>query len=210
MDIINSLKWRYATKKFNPSKKLSNKQVEVLKNAFNLTATSFGLQPVKMIVIENKELQEKFVELSYFQRQVADASHLLILCIDTNTTSEDINAYFDLEKETRNVSEATISKFREQLLQMYENKTIEEKQLSAIYQTYIILGNLMTVCAVEKIDACPLEGFIPEKVDKLLNLKEKNLKSVLMLPVGYRADDDIMCEMKKVRKPLNETIIEII
>jgi len=210
MDIINSLKWRYATKKFDPSKKLSNKQVEVLKNAFNLTATSFGLQPVKMIVIENKELQEKFVELSYFQRQVADASHLLILCIDTNTTSEDINAYFDLEKETRNVSEATISKFREQLLQMYENKTIEEKQLSAIYQTYIILGNLMTVCAVEKIDACPLEGFIPEKVDKLLNLKEKNLKSVLMLPVGYRADDDIMCEMKKVRKPLNETIIEII
>lgn len=210
MDIINSLKWRYATKKFNPSKKLSNKQVEILKNAFNLTATSFGLQPVKMIVIENKELQEKFVELSYFQRQVADASHLLILCIDTNTTSEDINAYFDLEKETRNVSEATISKFREQLLQMYENKTIEEKQLSAIYQTYIILGNLMTVCAVEKIDACPLEGFIPEKVDKLLNLKEKNLKSVLMLPVGYRADDDIMCEMKKVRKPLNETIIEII
>jgi len=210
MDIINSLKWRYATKKFNPSKKLSNKQVEILKNAFNLTATSFGLQPVKMIVIENKELQEKFVELSYFQRQVADASHLLILCIDTDTTSEDINAYFDLEKETRNVSEATISKFREQLLQMYENKTIEEKQLSAIYQTYIILGNLMTVCAVEKIDACPLEGFIPEKVDKLLNLKEKNLKSVLMLPVGYRADDDIMCEMKKVRKPLNETIIEII
>ena len=210
MDIINSLKWRYATKKFDPSKKLSNKQVEILKNAFNLTATSFGLQPVKMIVIENKELQEKFVELSYFQRQVADASHLLILCIDTDTTSEDINAYFDLEKETRNVSEATISKFREQLLQMYENKTIEEKQLSAIYQTYIILGNLMTVCAVEKIDACPLEGFIPEKVDKLLNLKEKNLKSVLMLPVGYRADDDIMCEMKKVRKPLNETIIEII
>ena len=210
MDIINSLKWRYATKKFNPSKKLSNKQVEILKNAFNLTATSFGLQPVKMIVIENKELQEKFVELSYFQRQVADASHLLILCIDTNTTSEDINAYFDLEKETRNVSEASISKFREQLLQMYENKSIEEKQLSAIYQTYIILGNLMTVCAVEKIDACPLEGFIPEKVDKLLNLKEKNLKSVLMLPVGYRADDDIMSGMKKVRKPLNETIIEII
>ena len=210
MDIINSLKWRYATKKFNPSKKLSNKQVEILKNAFNLTATSFGLQPVKMIVIENKELQEKFVELSYFQRQVADASHLLILCIDTNTTSEDINAYFDLEKETRNVSEATISKFRKQLLQMYENKTIEEKQLSAIYQTYIILGNLMTVCAVEKIDACPLEGFIPEKVDKLLNLTEKKLKSVLMLPVGYRADDDIMSEMKKVRKPLNETIIEII
>ena len=92
---------------------------------------------------------------------------------------------------------------------MYESKTIEERQLSAIYQTYIILGNLMTVCAVEKIDACPLEGFVPEKIDEILNLKELNLKSVLMLPVGYRAKDDIMGDMKKVRKDLSETIIEI-
>ena len=210
MNIINSLEWRYATKKFNPSKKLSNQQINTLKTAFNLTATSFGLQPVKMIVICNKELQEKFVEHSYYQRQVADASHLLVLCIEDDTTTEDINAYFDLEKKTRNIDESVIADFRKQLIEMYKNKSIEEKQLSAIYQTYIILGNLMTVCAIEKIDACPLEGFIPEKVDALLNLKEQNLKSVLMLPVGFRADDDIMSEMKKVRKPLKETIIEII
>lgn len=210
MDIINSLEWRYATKKFDYSKKLSNNQINVLKKAFNLTATSFGLQPVKMIVIQNKELQEKFVEISYNQRQVADASHLLVLCIDTDTTTEDINAYFDLEKETRGISESTIANFRKQLVEMYQNKSIEEKQLSAIYQTYIILGNLMTVCAVEKIDAIPLEGFIPKKVDELLNLKEKNLKSVLLLPVGYRADDDIMSGMKKVRKPLSETIIDLL
>jgi nitroreductase len=210
MDIINSLEWRYATKKFDSSKKLSNNQINVLKKAFNLTATSFGLQPVKMIVIQNKELQEKFVEISYNQRQVADASHLLVLCIDTDTTTEDINAYFDLEKETRGISESTIANFRKQLVEMYQNKSIEEKQLSAIYQTYIILGNLMTVCAVEKIDAIPLEGFIPKKVDELLNLKEKNLKSVLLLPVGYRADDDIMSGMKKVRKPLSETIIDLL
>ena len=98
MDIINSLTWRYATKKFDSSKKLSNQQIETLKQAFNLTATSFGLQPVKMIVICNKELQEKFVEYSYYQRQVADASHLLVLCIENDTTIDDINKYFDLEK----------------------------------------------------------------------------------------------------------------
>lgn len=209
MNIINSLEWRYAIKKFDSAKKLSNQQIETLKKAFNLTPTSFGLQPIKMIVIQNKELQEKFVELSYNQRQVADASHLLIICIKNDTTAEDINSYFNLEKETRNIEESTISGFRKQLLEMYENKTVEERYLSAIYQTYIALGNLMTVCALEKIDACPIEGFIPEKVDELLNLKELNLSSVLMLPVGFRDENDIMSTMKKVRKPLSEMIIDI-
>jgi len=209
MNIVNSLEWRYATKKFDSSKKLSNQQIETLKKAFNLTATSFGLQPIKMIVINNKELQEKFVPLSYFQRQVADASHLLVLCIENDTTSADINSYFDLEKKVRGVDETVISDFRKQLVEMYKNKTVEERNLSAIYQTYIALGNLMTVCALEKIDACPLEGFVPSKVDVLLNLKELNLSSVLLLPIGYRAKNDIMSTMKKVRKPLSETVIEI-
>jgi len=210
MDIINSLEWRYATKKFDASKKLSNKQIETLKKAFNLTPTSFGLQPMKMIVISNKELQEKFVEHSYFQRQVADASHLLILCIENNTTTENINAYFDMEKNIRKVDEEVISDFRKQLIGMYKSKSLEEIQQSAKYQTYIALGNLMTVCALEKIDACPMEGFVPEKIDELLNLKNLNLKSVLLLPVGFRAEDDIMTSMKKVRKPLNETVLEIL
>lgn len=210
MNIINSLEKRYAAKKFDPSKNLSNAQVDTLKKAFNLTATSFGLQPLKMFVISNKELQEKFVEASYYQRQVADASHLLVFCIDTDTTSEDINKYFDLEKKTREIEEDVISGFRKQLIDMYANKSLEEKQQSAISQAYIVLGNLMTVCAVEKIDCCPMEGFVPSKVDELLNLPEKNLKSVLMLPVGFSADDDVMKGMKKVRKPLSETIIEIL
>lgn len=210
MNILNSLEWRYATKKFDPSKKLSKQQIETLKKAFNLTPTSFGLQPIKMIVISNKELQEKFVEHSYYQRQVADASHLLVLCIENDTTTKNINAYFDMEKNTRNVEEDVISNFRNQLIDMYSKKTLEEKQLSAKYQTYIALGNLMTVCAVEKIDACPMEGFVPNKVDELLNLSKLNLKSVLLLPVGFRAEDDIMIEMKKVRKPMNETVLELV
>lgn len=209
MNIINSLEWRYATKKFDPSKKLTTQQIETLKKAFNLTPTSFGLQPIKMIVIENKELQEEFVKYCYYQRQVADASHLLVLCIENDTTTEDVNAYFDLEKEIRGTSEEVISKFRNQLVEMYKSQTLEEKQLSATYQTYIVLGNLMTICAVEKIDSCPMEGFMPQKIDELLNLPAQNLKSVLLLPVGYRADDDFMSTMKKVRKPISETVIEI-
>jgi len=209
MNIINSLEWRYATKKFDPKKKLSIQQIETLKEAFNLTATSFGLQPLKLIVIENKELQEEFVKYCYFQRMVADASHLLVLCIENETTSEDINAYFDLEKKIRGTSEEVISKFRNQLVDMYKDKTLEEKQESAKFQVYIALGNLMTVCAVERIDNCPMEGFMPEKIDELLNLPSQNLKSVLLMPVGFRADDDIMSAMKKVRKPLSETVLEI-
>ena len=117
MNVLNSLEWRYAVKKFDPSKKLSKEQVETLKKAFNLTPTSFGLQPIKMIVIENKELQEKFVEHSYFQRQVADASHLLIFCIENDTTADDVNDYFDLEKEIRGTSEEIIAPFRNQLVE---------------------------------------------------------------------------------------------
>ena len=209
MDIISSLEQRYATKKFDPSKKLSSDKIEILKKAFNLTATSFGLQPIKLVVIENKELQEKFVEPSFFQRQVADCSHLLVICIQNDTTAEDINNYFDLEIKTRNVSEDTVGSFRKQLLEMYEGWGLEKRQLSAKYQAYIALGNLMTVCAVEKIDNCPMEGFIPSKIDNLLNLQERNLQSILMLPVGFRADDDVMNGQKKVRKPLDEIIIDI-
>lgn len=209
MDIITCLEWRYATKKFDPSKILSDKKIDTLKKAFNLTPTSFGLQPLKMIVIKNKEKQEQFVAHSYFQRQVADASHLLVLCIETDTTTEDINAYFDLEKEKRGIDEKIIAGFRKDLIAMYSKKSLEERQMSAIYQTYIALGNLMTVCAVENIDACPIEGFIPEKIDELLDLSSQNLKSVLLLPVGYRADDDIMEAMVKVRKPIEKTVIEI-
>ena len=209
MTITDSLKWRYACKKFDDTKILSEDQIDTLKEAFNLTPTSFGLQPMKMIVTKDQELKNKIFRYSFFQEQVKTCSHLLILCIDTTVDLDYIDAYFDREKEIRGVSEEVVGDFRKQLKEMYAAKTEEEIERSSIYQTYIALGNLMTVCAVEKIDNCPLEGFVPEKVDELLNLKEKGLKSVLMLPVGVRAEDDIMQNMKKVRKPLSEVIIEI-
>lgn len=209
MNIIENLEWRYACKKFDEAKFLSDQQIEKLSEAFNLTATSFGLQPIKMLIIKDKELQKQLVQHSFDQQQVYNASHLLVICIQDYFTLEDIDAYFDLEKKVRGTSEKILKPYRKQLKDIYANKSTYEKHKSAINQAYIALGNLMTICAIEKIDACPMEGFIAQKYDELLNLREQNLKSVLLLPVGYRAKDDFMSTLKKVRKPLKETVIKI-
>ena len=209
MNIIENLEWRYACKKFDESKFLSNKQIETLTKAFNLTATSFGLQPIKLLIINNKELQRQLVPFSFDQEQVYNASHLLVICIQDYFTLDDIDAYFDLEKEIRGTSEEILKPYRKQLKDIFANKSTIEKQKSAINQAYIALGNLMTVCALEKIDACPMEGFIAQKYDEILKLREQNLKSVLLLPVGFRAEDDFMSTLKKVRKPIDKTVIKI-
>jgi nitroreductase len=209
MNIIDSLQWRYACKKFDDTKIVPENKITILKEAFNLTATSFGLQPIKMGIIKNKELQQQLVTHSFGQQQVGNASHILVLCIDNDTTIQDIDDSFDREKAIRGTSEEIIASFREFLKGSFSEKSLEEKQQSAIYQAYIALGNLMTVCALEKIDSCPMEGFSTQKFDEILELDKQNLKSVLLLPIGYRADDDFMSKLKKVRKPIDETIIDL-
>ncbi|MCK5816040.1 MAG: NAD(P)H-dependent oxidoreductase [Flavobacteriaceae bacterium] len=209
MTSIEKLEWRYATKKFDSNKKLTEEQVEILKNAFNLTATSYGLQPLKMVVVNNKDLQNELKPLAYNQDQVADCSHLLVICIKTNIDGSYVDERFDLEKKIRGIPEESIADFRAFLKKTIESQSKEEIEESSKYQVYIALGNLMTVCAFEGIDSCPLEGFIPSKFDEVLNLKEHNLKSVLLLPVGFRAEDDLMSKLKKVRSPLEESIITI-
>ncbi|WP_196885195.1 NAD(P)H-dependent oxidoreductase [Aureivirga sp. CE67] len=209
MHIIESLQWRYATKKFDATKKLTSEQIEVLKNAFSLTATSFGLQPIKLVVIENKEIRESLVEHSFNQRQVADASHLLVICIQDDFTTEDIEKYFSLVKDVRQTPDEILNPFKDYLVDTFSSKTKEDMHTSFKNQAYIALGNLLNVCAVEKIDSCPMEGFNPEKYDEVLDLKSHNLKSALILPVGHRAEDDFMKDLKKVRKPLDKSIIEI-
>ncbi|MGY5351215.1 NAD(P)H-dependent oxidoreductase [Wenyingzhuangia sp. IMCC45533] len=209
MNIIDSLKWRYATKKFDPIKKLSTNQIQLLKEAFNLTATSYGLQALNLVIVENKELREQLLPHAFNQRQVIDASHLLIICYPENYDGKDVEQYFTRVVKERNTPEETIKPFKDFLVNEFNTKSIKDKHSSFAKQTYIALGNLLTVCALEKIDSCPMEGFIPSKVDEILNLKSKNLKSALLLPVGFRAEDDFMANEKKVRKPLSESIIEI-
>lgn len=209
MTIVDSLKWRYATKKFASDSILSEEQIQQLKEAFNLTATSYGLQPIKMLVIKNKELRERLVAHAYGQRQVADASHLLVLCIHKTSTNEEVENYFKLLKEIRNTPDAILDGFKSNLLDLYEKSSVDDLRQAAKSQAYLALGNLLTVCASLQIDSCPMEGFNPEAFDKLLELESKNLQSVLLLPVGKRADDDYMSSLKKVRKPLEDMIIDI-
>ena len=209
MNSIQNLKWRYAVKKFDSTRLLSQRQINILKEAFNLTATSYGLQPIKLVIVNNKELQKKLVEHSYNQQQVEQASHLLVFCVDTHLNEKDVENYFDRVQKVRNTPDEIINPFRNYLKDVISDKSSEELFSWAKNQAYLALGNLLTVCANEQIDSCPMEGFIPKKYDDLLNLKEKNLTSVLVLPVGFRADDDFMKNQKKVRKILSDVILEI-
>jgi nitroreductase len=209
MNSIKNLEWRYATKKFDATKSLSNSQINILKEAFNLTATSYGLQPVKMVVIQNKEIQNQLVAHSWNQTQVLEASHVLVLCIPKEYTNNDVENYFSLVKNIRNTPDEILNPFKEMLASSIDSKSQEELKTWNTNQAYIALGNLMTVAANEQIDTCPMEGFIPEKYDEILNLDKHNLTSVLVLPVGYRADDCFMKDLKKIRKKTEEVIIEI-
>ncbi|MFD0988859.1 NAD(P)H-dependent oxidoreductase [Mariniflexile jejuense] len=209
MSIIKQLEWRYATKKFDSNKKLSNKKLDTLKQAFNLTATSFGLQTIKLVVIENEKLRASLVEHSFNQKQVLQASHLLIICIQNDISEHDVISYYNNIKTIRDTSETILKPYREGLISMMQKMTVLERQQWSKNQAYIALGNLMTVCAIEGIDSCPMEGFMPAKYDELLGLQAKGLKSILLLPVGYRANDDMFSAFQKVRMPINESVIEL-
>jgi len=205
MDSIESLQWRYATKKFDADKKLSSAQIDVLAQAFNLTATSYGLQPCKLVIVTDQKVKDQMVAHSYGQLQVKDAGAVLVICT-TEVDEPFIDSYFKLVKKVRNTQDEVLNPFKEFLIDSFSNKDTLEIEQWARNQAYLILGNLLTVCAHEQIDSCPMEGFVPEKMDELLDLKSKGLKSVLLLPVGHRSTDDFMAKLKKVRKPQQEMI----
>lgn len=209
MNTVESLQWRYAVKKFDDTKILSKTKIDILKEAFNLTATSYGLQPVKMVVISDKELQHKLVEHSMNQQQIVQASHILVLCIPKKYGTEDIEKYFSLVKKVRNTPDEVLIPFKEFLTAEIRNKSQKKLKKWNKNQAYIALGNLLTVCAVEKIDSCPMEGFSSEEYDEILGLDKHNLTSTLLLPVGFRAEDDYMKDLKKVRKKTEEAVIEL-
>lgn len=209
MQIIDSLQWRYATKKFDADRFLSSTQIEILKEAFNLTATSYGLQPIRLVVIHNKELQQKLVKYSFKQRQIVDASHVFVICTENTINAETIEAYFKRVKTIRNTADAILNPAKEFMIDTFAKKTQEELNIWTAKQAYIALGNLLTVCAAEQIDTCPMEGFIPEKFDEVLGLTAHGLSSVLVLPVGYRAADDKFADFKKVRKTISESVLEL-
>lgn len=207
MNTIEALKWRYATKSFDKEKMISKEKLDIILNAFNLTATSYGLQPLKLLVIENKKLQQDLVSCSMNQEQIAQASQVLVICIETVIDKAFIENYFSLVKSIRNTPDTVLNPFKNFLIDDFEKKSEKEIKEWSVKQAYLALGNLLTVCALEEVDACPMEGFDPEKYDEILALKAKGLQSILVLPIGYRAENDFMAELKKVRKSLSDSVI---
>lgn len=203
--ILESLQWRYATKKFDNAAVIDASKIELLVQSFNLTATSYGLQPCRLVVVQNKELQEKMLPICFNQSQVKDAAAVLILCT-TAVDGDYINAYFDLVSNQRGTSKDVLKPFQDFLVKDFSKKTEQEIEAWARNQVYLIMGNLLTVCATQGIDSCPMEGFSPSAMDDLLDLEKQGLKSTLLLPIGYRSDDDFMATQKKVRQPQESVV----
>lgn len=209
MKSITALKWRYAAKKFDEDQILSQEKIDILKRSFNLTATSYGLQPLKLVVVQDKEIQKQLKTASYGQKQVDTASHVLVICIEKEVGKEFIENYFKYVQDIRNTPDDVLHPFRESLIGDFEKKPVDEVRIWATHQAYLVLGTLLTVCAVEGIDSCPMEGFEPEKYNEILQLDTYNLESVLVLPVGIRAEDDFFAGLKKVRRPIEDTVIDL-
>jgi len=204
MELLNNLKWRYATKKFDSSKKVSKENLEKLKEVIQLSPSSYGLQLYKVLVIENKELREKLKYASWGQSQITDASHLFVFCNYANVKSKHVDEFLELTAKEQNIDVNNLNGYGDFMKgKISEMNEVEQKNYT-IRQTYLTLGNLLSACAELKIDACPMEGFEPEKYNGILGLSEQGLNAAVIASIGYRANDDHTQNRPKVRKPLNE------
>lgn len=207
--IIDNLNWRYATKKFDSSKKVSNENLDTLLEVLRLTPSSYGLQPYMFLVIENKGIREKLKEKSGGQSQVTDASHLIVLCSYLDISDLHIDAHVANTANARGLEAEALKGFGDFMKKTINQLDAEKKQIWNSKQAYIALGQLMHACADMKIDATPMEGFDPAGYDEVLGLTAKNLHATLVCPIGYRSEEDANQHFKKVRKS-REDLIEFI
>lgn len=207
--IIQDLNWRYATKKFDPSKKLSSEQLDIIKESLRLTASSYGMQAYTILVIENPELREKLVAASYGQRPVADASHLIVFCAVDDVTDAEVDAYMTRIATARNVDLEALQGFSNNIRSTMKMKGSEFAKNWSSRQTYIALGQLLSTCATLRVDALPMEGFDPKAYGEILNLSEKGITASVVCPIGFRHHEDANQHNKKVRKSLEELFIHI-
>lgn len=205
MDVIEALKWRYAVKKFDPTKKLSPLQVDRLLDGLCLTATSMGMQLMEFLVVGDAKLKEKLLPYAYNQPQITDCSHLFIMCRKSTVKWEDIRELIDLTSSKRGIEKNDLEGFEQMLASSLQMSPAQQATWME-NQVYIAMGNLMTICAVEQVDACPMEGFNNAALDDFLNLNKKGLNSVLLCAVGYRSKEDKYDGLKKVRRSKNKLV----
>lgn len=206
-NIVELLNWRYATKKMNAAQQVPAAKLDTILEAIRLSASSSGLQPYHVVVVTDPDLKQQIRQVAWDQSQVTDCSHLLVFAAWDNYTAERINMMFDLVNEQRGFKNDGWEAYRQKLLAYYPQRPAEQNFEHAARQAYIGLGSALLAAAEQQVDATPMEGFEPEKVDAILGLSEQGLKSVLLLPLGYRAaEGDWLVNLKKVRRAKDDFI----
>ena len=200
MELIESLQWRYATKKMNGDK-IPQDKLERILEATRLAPSSYGLTPYQVIVVEDQEIKEKLVGACCGQTQLADSSAVLVFAVWDTIDEDEVENYINTIADQRNISVNVLDDFKGMMIGTLSNMTEEQKTIWAQKQTYIGLGFSLVASALEGVDSTPMEGFVPSQVDEILELKELGLKSTLVLPLGYRdTENDSLSTMKKIRR----------
>lgn len=208
--LLEQLQWRYATKKMDPAKAVPQDKVDRIIEAARLAPSSSGLQPYEVIVVSSPEVRARIQAAAHNQAQITDGSHVLVFAAWDNYTPERINHMFDLNVSMRGGTNEGWENYRKMLLTNYPARSAQENFEHAARQAYIALGASLIAAAFEKVDCTPMEGFDPATVDAILNLSDKGLRSVAIMPLGYRqSGGDWLENLVKVRRPSNEFVTEV-
>jgi nitroreductase/dihydropteridine reductase len=206
MELLDKLKWRYAAKAMN-GQKVSEDKIDTILEAASLAPTSSGLQPFEIMVVTNQEIKEKIRAIGWNQSVITDCSHLLVFAAWDTYTAERINKMFDLTNEARGFVNEGWENYRQMLLNSYPQKDAEVNFQHAARQAYIAFSQAIAAAAFEGVDSTPIEGFDPDALDEILNLREKGLRSCVILPLGYRdAENDWLVNLTKVRKSREDLV----
>ncbi|AOZ98279.1 MULTISPECIES: NAD(P)H-dependent oxidoreductase [Flavobacterium] len=206
---IENQNWRYATKKFDATKKISNEDLNILKEAIRLSSSSYGLQPYKVIIVESPELRAKIQPAAWGQSQIVEASHLIIFANETQLDEQHIDDYISNISETRNIPVDSLAGYSDFMKSKILTLPEDSKNIWTAKQTYLALGNLLNAAAELKIDVTPMEGFVPEQVNEILGLEKLGLNTSLIATLGYRHEEDATQHYKKVRKSQDELFITL-
>ena len=210
MEMLQALNWRYATKKMNPAKAVPQDKVERILEAARLAPTSSGLQPFEIIMVTSTTVRERIKPIAWNQGQITDCSHLLVFAAWDNYTPERINMMFDLTNEIRGYTNEGWESYRKSLLENYPKRDAQTNFEHAARQTYIGLSAALIAAASEEVDSTPIEGFDPKALDEILNLGARGLRSVVIMPLGYRQEEgDWLVNQKKVRRSRDQFVTEI-
>jgi nitroreductase len=201
--------WRYATKKFDATKKISNEDLNLLKEAIRLSSSSYGLQPYKVIIVENPELRAKIQPAAWGQSQIVEASHLIVFANETQIKDENIDNFVNNISVTRNIPLEALAGYGSFMKSKLVTLSDDDKAIWTAKQTYLALGNLLNAAAELKIDVTPMEGFVPEQVNEILGLGKLGLNTSLIATLGYRHEADDTQHYKKVRKSEEELFITL-